>query len=88
MQKGVFFTHKSKDGDEAVHKTLDRLKVEFVGKDENGVKVNKPEKARDMGCYKISFDDTSFPSLIAKEEFGDYAEILAKDNSIQEEKAQ
>ena len=56
VQKGVIFTHKDKDGDEAVHKTLDRLKVEFVGKVENGIKVEKPEKARDMGCYKISLD--------------------------------
>jgi CRISPR-associated protein Csd2 len=76
MQKGVFFTHSSvKDGDEAVHKTLDRLKVEFVGKDENGVKVEKPEKARDMGCYKISLDKTGIPSTIAIEEFGDYAVV-------------
>lgn len=76
MQKGVFFTHsKSKDGDEAVHKTLARLKVEFVGKDENGVKVEKPEKARDMGCYKISLDKTSLPPSINIEEFGDYAVV-------------
>jgi len=76
MQKGVFFTHsKSKDGDEAVHKTLARLKVEFVGKDENGVKVEKPEKARDMGCYKISLDKTGLPPSINIEEFGDYAAV-------------
>ena len=61
MQKGVFFTHKSKDGDEAVHKTLDRVKVEFVGKDGNGVKVEKPEKARDMGCYKVSLNKVNLP---------------------------
>ena len=61
MQKGVFFTHTSKDGDEAVHKTLARLKVEFVGKDKNGVKVEKPETARDMGCYKISLDKNNLP---------------------------
>lgn len=77
VQKGVFFTHSlSKDGDEAVHKTLDRLKVEFVGKDENGVKVDKPEKARDMGCYKISLDKTDLPSSIQIEEFGDYAAVV------------
>ena len=75
MQKGVFFTHQDKDGDEAVHKTLDRLKVEFTGKEENGVKVEKPEKARDMGCYKISLDKTGIPSTIAIEEFGDYAVV-------------
>ena len=75
MQKGVFFTHKDKDGDEAVHKTLERLKVEFTGKEENGVKVEKPEKARDMGCYKISLDKTGIPSTIAIEEFGDYAAV-------------
>lgn len=75
MQKGMFFTHTSKDGDEAVHKTMDRLKVEFVGKDENGVKVEKPEKARDMGCYKISLDKTSLPPSINIEEFGDYAAV-------------
>lgn len=78
MQKGVFFTHKDKDGDEAVHKTLDRLKVEFTGKDENGVKIEKPEKARDMGCYKISLDKTGLPSSIQIEEFGDYAVVNDK----------
>ncbi len=76
MQKGVFFTHKkSIDGDEAVHKTLARLKVEFVGKEENGVKVEKWEKARDMGCYKITLDKTGLPSSISIEEFGDYAAV-------------
>jgi CRISPR-associated protein Csd2 len=75
MQKSVFFTHNSKDGDEAVHKTLARLKVEFVGKEENGVKVERPEKARDMGCYKISLDKAGIPSTIAIEEFGDYAAV-------------
>jgi len=61
MQKGVFFTNTAKDGDEAVHKTLERLKVEFVGKNENGVKIEKPERARDMGCYKISIDKRNLP---------------------------
>jgi len=75
MQKGVFFAHKSKDGDEAVHKTLSRLRVEFVGKEDNGVKVEKPEKARDMACYKISLDKTDIPSSITTEEFGDYATV-------------
>lgn len=76
MQKGVFFTHNSKkDGDEAVHRTLARLKVEFVGKEENGIKVEKPEKARDMGCYKISLDKTGLPSSIEIKEFGDYAAV-------------
>lgn len=81
MQKGVFFTHKDKDGDEAVHKTLERLKVEFTGKEENGVKVEKPEKARDMGCYKISLDKENLPKddngqpKINIEEFGDYAAV-------------
>jgi len=75
MQKGVFFTHKDKDGDEAVHKTLERLKVEFTGKEENGLKVEKPEKARDMGCFKISLDKTGLPSTIKVEEFGDYAAV-------------
>jgi len=77
MQKGVFFAHKSKDGDEAVHKTLARLKVEFVGKEENSIKVEKPEKARDMGCYKMSLDKTGLPSSITIEEFGDYADVNA-----------
>lgn len=75
MQKGVFFAHKSKDGDEAVHKTLARLKVEFVGKEESSIKVEKPEKARDMGCYKMSLDKTGLPSSITIEEFGDYAAV-------------
>lgn len=75
MQKGVFFTHKDKDGDEAVHKTLERLKVKFIGKEENGVKVDKAEKARDMGCYKISLDKNGLPSSITIEEFGDYAAV-------------
>jgi len=61
VQKGAFFTHSSKDGDEAVHKTLERLKVEFVGKEENGIKIEKPEKARDMGCYQISLNRTNLP---------------------------
>src|SRR3989304_1810943 len=82
MQKGVFFTHSSvKDGDEAVHKTLERLKIEFIGKEENGVKVERPEKARDMGCYKISLDKENLPKdddgkpKIAIEEFGEYAAV-------------
>lgn len=81
MQKGVFFTHNSKDGDEAVHKTLTRLKVEFTGKEENGVKVERPEKARDMGCYKISLDKEHLPEddnkqpKIKIEEFGEYAAV-------------
>jgi CRISPR-associated protein Csd2 len=82
MQKGVFFTHKDKDGDEAVHKTLERLKVEFTGKEENGVKVERPEKARDMGCYKISLDKENLPKddngqpKINIEEFGEYATVI------------
>lgn len=75
MQKGIFFTHKDKDGDEAVHKTLERLKVEFTGKEENGVKVERPEKARDMGCYKISLDKTDLPATITIDEFGEYAVV-------------
>ncbi|PKN68278.1 MAG: type I-C CRISPR-associated protein Cas7/Csd2 [Deltaproteobacteria bacterium HGW-Deltaproteobacteria-12] len=81
MQKGIFFTNTAKDGDEAVHKTLERLKVEFVGKEENGFKVERPEKARDMGCYKISLDKENLPKddngqpKIKIEEFGDYAAV-------------
>jgi len=76
MQKGIFFKHTSKDGDEAVHKTLDRLKVEFVGKEVNGIKIEKPEKARDMGCYKISLDKVGLPSTITIDnEFGEYTSI-------------
>ncbi len=81
IQKGVFFTHKDKDGDEAVHKTLERLKVEFTGKEENGVKVERSEKARDMGCYKISLDKENLPKddngqpKIKIEEFGEYAAV-------------
>lgn len=74
IQKGAFFTHSfKKDGDEAVHKTLDRLKVTFVGKEQNGVKIEKPEKARDMDCYQISLDKTNLPSGIGIEFFGDAA---------------
>lgn len=75
MQKGVFFEHKLKDGDEAVHKTLARLKVEFVGKIGHGVKVENPEKAREMECYKISLDKTGLPSSISIDEFGEYANV-------------
>lgn len=76
VQKGVFFTHTvNKDGDEAVHKTLERLKVKFVGKEVNGIKIEKPEKARDMECYKISLDKTGFPDSIKIDEFGDYAAV-------------
>lgn len=76
VQKGVFFTHSlNKDGDEAVHKTLARVNVEFVGKEVNGVKIEKPEKARDMECYKISLDKTGLPASITIDEFGDYAAV-------------
>jgi len=75
MQKGIFFTHNSKDGDEAVHKTLNRLSVEFVGKVENGIKIDRPEKARDMGCYKVWLDKTDLPTVVKIEEFGDYGPI-------------
>jgi CRISPR-associated protein Csd2 len=71
VQKGVFFTHKAKDGDEAVHKTLERLKVEFTGKD----KVDKFEKARDMECYKISLNKVGLPSTVAIDEFGEYRAV-------------
>lgn len=76
IQKGVFFKHNSKkDGDEAVHKTLARLKVEFTSKAENGIKIERPEKARDMGCYKISLDKTDIPKTITIEEFGEYSAV-------------
>jgi CRISPR-associated protein Csd2 len=77
VQKGVFFTHKFKDGDEAVHKTLARLKVEFTGKEGDGVKVDKPEKSRDMACYKISLDTIGLPATVAIDEFGEYATVNA-----------
>lgn len=76
MQKGVVFTHSSKkDGDEPVHKTLDRLKVEFTGKEENGIKVDRPERARDMGCYNITLDKTDLPPTITIEQFGEYSNL-------------
>ena len=75
VQKGLFFTHKAKDGDEAVHKTLARLKVEFVGKEVNGLKIEKPEKARDMECYKIWLDNIGIPSTVGIVEFGEYKKV-------------
>ena len=60
MQKVVFFTHGSKDGDEPVHKTLDRLKVVF----KPDKVVDKPEKARDMKFYPISLDLKGIPSTV------------------------
>ncbi|OHB53649.1 MAG: type I-C CRISPR-associated protein Cas7/Csd2 [Planctomycetes bacterium GWF2_41_51] len=64
VQKVVFFSHTSKDGDEPVHKTLDRLKVAF----EPDKEVDKPEKARDMKFYPISIDKEGIPSTINVEE--------------------
>jgi hypothetical protein len=49
--------------------------VEFTGKEENGVKIDKPEKARDMACYKISLDKIGLPSTIKIDEFGEYVSI-------------
>jgi CRISPR-associated protein Csd2 len=56
VQKLVFFSHKSKDGDEPIHKTLDRVKVtlkpEFV---------DKPQLARSMDDYStIEVDQEGF----------------------------
>jgi CRISPR-associated protein Csd2 len=64
MQKVVFFTHVAKDGDEAVHKTLDRVKVAFAPDKE----VDKPEKARDMKFYPISLDKTGLPATVVVDE--------------------
>jgi CRISPR-associated protein Csd2 len=76
MQKGVFFSHHlNKDGDEPVYKTLERVKVDFVGNELNGIKIAEHQKARDMGCYKIWLDKTDLPSSITIEEFGAYASI-------------
>ena len=54
VQKLVFFTHSSKDGDEPVHKTLNRVKVSL----KNG---QKPEKVRDMSGYYFDLDDSGLP---------------------------
>ena len=64
MQKVVFFTHSAKDGDEPVHRTLDRVKVAFVPNKE----VDKPEKARDMRFYPISLDKTDLPATVTVDE--------------------
>ena len=64
MQKVVFFTHAAKDGDEPVHKTLDRVKVAFAPDN----KVDKPEKARDMKFYPISLDTTGLPATVVVDE--------------------
>ena len=47
--------------------------AEFIGKEVSGSKIEKPEKARDMGWYKITLDKTDLPSSISiMHEFGDY----------------
>lgn len=56
VQKLVFFSHGSKDGDEPVHKTLDRVKVAL---DEEMLKDkynDNPRKVRDMTPYNINVD--------------------------------
>lgn len=56
VQKLVFFSHESKDGDEPVHKTLDRVKVAL---DEEMLKDkynDNPRKVRDMTPYNINVD--------------------------------
>ncbi|MBL7188909.1 MAG: type I-C CRISPR-associated protein Cas7/Csd2 [Phycisphaerae bacterium] len=54
VQKLVFFTHSSKDGDEAVHKTFNRVKVSL----KHG---HKPEKVRDMSGYSFELDKSNLP---------------------------
>ena len=54
VQKLVFFTHTNKDGDEPVHKTLDRVKV--VPKQDCD-----PMKVRDMSAYLITVDREGIP---------------------------
>jgi CRISPR-associated protein Csd2 len=56
VQKLVLFTHNSKDGDEPVHKTLGRVKVNLKPEF-----VNKPQLARSMEDYgNIGVDKEGF----------------------------
>ena len=63
VQSLVFFTHRSKDGDEAVHKTLDRVKVSLKPEFSD-----KPQQARSMDAYTLTLDEKDKPeSLLIKE---------------------
>lgn len=53
VQKLVFFGHNNKDGDEPVHKTLNRVQVNL----KEGL---KPEKVRGMDGYNFVFDKAEF----------------------------
>lgn len=60
VQKLVFFSHSSKDGDEAVHKTLNRVNVTL---DEDILKekyANNSFKVRDITPYKIAVNKEGF----------------------------
>lgn len=56
VQKLVFFSHESKDGDEPVHKTLDRVKVALDEKMLKNKYNDNPRKVRDMTPYNINVD--------------------------------
>jgi len=60
VQKLVFFTHTSKDGDEPVHKTLERVKVSLKPEFQD-----KPLHARDMAEYAIEVNEDNMPASIA-----------------------
>lgn len=63
VQKLVFFTHGSKDGDEPVHKTLDRVKVSLKPEFEA-----KPARAQSMAAYTaIEVDERNLPKSVKVE---------------------
>ncbi len=63
VQKLVFFTHGSKDGDEPVHKTLDRVKISIKPEFET-----KPARAQSMAAYTgIKVDDRDLPKSVKVE---------------------
>jgi CRISPR-associated protein Csd2 len=57
VQRLVFFTHNSKDGDEPVHKTLERVNVRLSADFEN-----KPERARSITDYEMTLDKSNLPT--------------------------
>lgn len=68
VQKLVFFSHTSKDGDESVHKTLDRVKVTLDEKILTDKYSNNPLKVRDMTPYNIYVDIAGLNAKIKMDE--------------------